>query len=87
MIFKARPGTILTSVGNQIFLVSVNKRLRLNDTALFCWERLSSSKGIEDLIQAFMDEYEIMDAEELDKQVRELLEELQRGHWIEVITE
>ncbi|GEM_PF-6971791 len=76
MIYKTCPGIILTSVAGQEYLVTAKNRMQLNDTAAFYWRRLSEGADITELKKAVMLEYDLEDSQELDQEIRDMIQSL-----------
>ncbi|MCR5450712.1 MAG: PqqD family peptide modification chaperone [Solobacterium sp.] len=82
MIFKARPGVILTSVCDRYYLVTAKSRTELNETAVFCWKQLEKGCSTEQLQKAVLEEYETGEAEETDQEISELISRLYKNRLI-----
>ncbi|MBQ2689006.1 MAG: PqqD family protein [Solobacterium sp.] len=87
MMYRACPGIILTSVGEQYYLVSPKSRDQINETAAFYWSLLSEGTTVQKLKNAVIKEYSIDDSEELEEEIKAFIKELQKGHLIEQIPE
>ena len=87
VVYKTRPGIILTSVGDQYYLVSPKSRIELNETAAFYWELLTHGADQDSLKEAALREYEIDDPAALEQELAALIREFLKGRLIERITE
>ena len=87
MKYKTRPGIILTSVGDQYYLVFPKSRIELNETAAFYWRQLIQGADADALRAAAVREYDIDDSEELEQEIAALIAELLKGRLIKKITE
>ena len=86
MIYETCPGIILTSIGEQEYLVTAKNRIQLNDTAAFYWKCLSEGADINKLKEAVRCEYDLEDSEELEQEIQGLIQELLEGQLIQEIT-
>lgn len=82
MKYKTCPGIILTSVGDDYYLVTSRNRIRINETAAFYWKKLSEGMSISELRAEAVREYDIEDSEELEQQITELIDYLKTEHLI-----
>ncbi len=87
MIYKTCPGIILTSIGEQEYLVTAKNRVQLNDTAVFYWKCLSKGADMTGLKEAVMREYDLEDSAELEQEIQGMIQELLKGQLIQEITE
>lgn len=86
---KIKDGFILSSVAGQDVVVAVGKRakqfngcVKLNPASALLWKRLEKGATEEDLVNAFMGEYEV-DKEQAIIDVKEFVESLLSAGFIE----
>ncbi len=87
MNYRTCPGIILTSVGEDYYLVTHNSRTQINETAAFYWTQMSEGTDIPGLVNATVLEYDIEDPAVLEQEINEFVIGLLKGHLIEQIPE
>ncbi len=84
MVYKTRPGVVLTEICGEYVLVSARALLdlcpyvtQINETSAFLWKRLETGASAEQLVSAAAEEYEIEDPEALVSAIDDFLQQMQ----------
>ena len=89
MIYKTRPGVVLTEIAGEYVLVAAKMLLdtcpyvtQINESSAFLWSQMETGASLEQLSEAVSKEYEIEDHDAADEAIRAIVQQLQDMNYL-----
>ena len=83
MIYKTRPGVVLTEIAGEYVLVAAKALLdtcpyvtQINESYAFLWKRMESGAALDELESAVAEEYELEDPAAAREAIRSVVQQL-----------